>query len=105
MSDEQKKPIKCQLSYSRGYTAGRASKKEASTDAKLKTEITALKAELIRLQKIRGEQRERVFLRCLEMALRDCSGWRVGGEEIKDAKGYCRLAGIFANEAISNINE
>lgn len=77
--------------YQKGYAAGR--KKVAS-------EIDELK----RLKMAVDEKKERVYMRCLEMTLKHCSGWRISGKAINNAEGYCRLAKIFADNAISEMD-
>lgn len=71
--------------YQKGYAAGLRSKK---SDAAAE------------LKKIKDEQRERVYLRCLEIALTHCGGWSVGGKKISDCEGYSKLAKIFMDNAI-----
>jgi hypothetical protein len=80
--------------YQRGYVAGRK-----KTEADIQTEKEAHD----RLNSIKALQRERVYLACLNMALQHCSNWSIGGEKIKDAAGYCKLAKVFAENSITNI--
>ena len=72
--------------YAKGYAAGRKCLKQARADRA---------AELIELR------RERVFMKSLELTLKHCSGWRIEGKTINNAQGYCRLAKIFADHAIT----
>lgn len=67
--------------YQRGYAAGK--RKAAIPDTETR--------------------KERVFLACLEMALKHCSGWQIAGEPIRNAEGYCKLARVFAENGISEI--
>ncbi len=89
MSDETK-------DYSRGYDAGKR---------RSATEVTQLKAELRTLGKMAESQKERVYIACLEMALKHCSGWQLDKKEINNAEGYCRLARIFMDNSISEISK
>ena len=45
-------------------------------------------------------KQERVFMQCLDMTLRNCDGWTIGKKKINDAEGYCKLAKIFADNAV-----
>jgi len=70
------------LEYQKGYRAGRR---------KL-------------LQKERELRKERVYLKCLDMALKYCSGWGINKKEINNAEGFCQLAKIFADNSISKLD-
>ena len=74
------------LEYQRGYVAGRKRRK---------TDLDAEEA--------RKNRKERVYLKCLELVLKHCSNWSLGGEKLSSAEGYCRLAKIFADNSISKI--
>lgn len=50
-----------------------------------------------------AQRRERVYMQCLETVLKHCSGWSIAGKQIDNAEGYCTLARIFADHAITNI--
>jgi hypothetical protein len=78
--------------YKKGYALGKK-----SADKALLSEVTELRRKVLDLS---TEKRERVYLGCLDAVLRNCSGWLVGGEKINDAKGYCKLAKIFADNSI-----
>ena len=75
--------------YSKGYSAG---VKKGAADKQ--AEIDLLKAKI-------DERAERVYIRCLEMALKHCREWSIGGKRIDNAEGYCKLAKVFADESIS----
>lgn len=67
--------------YQRGYAAGRRKGRE---DAE------------------RGDQRERVYLRSLELVMTHCgNGWTIGDKEVNNAEMYCKLARSFADHAIN----
>jgi len=80
--------------YSRGYNAGRSHNDK---------QLQMLAVELATLQKSRETKKERIFMRSLEIVLEHCDGWSVGKKKINDAKGYCKLAEIFADNAIDII--
>ncbi len=77
--------------YQKGYVAGR---KKADKDRK---ELKALRLAL-------DEQKERVYMKCLELVVRECGGWAIDSKEIKNAQGYCSLAKIFADTSIFKLN-
>ena len=74
--------------YQRGYRAGRKN---------LEQRVESLRKELTE------SREERIYMQCLEMTLKHCSCWQVGGKTIEDAKGYCALAKIFADNSISKL--
>lgn len=76
--------------YQRGYQAGR--KKSQSDRAQLKL-----------LQLALDDQKERIYLKCLELVLRECRGWSLDNKKINDAEGYCYLAKVFADNSISKL--
>lgn len=76
--------------YQRGYAAGR---KKAEKELE----------ELRLLRMAIDEKNERVYMKCLEMTLKHCGNWQIGKKQISNAEGYCRLAKIFADNAISEI--
>lgn len=78
--------------YQKGYARGKK-----SADAALLDEVRDLRRQVAELH---DAKRERVYLSCLDSVLRNCSGWGIGGEPIKDAKGYCTLAKIFTDNSI-----
>ena len=81
--------------YSRGYNAGR---NKHAKDLRVAQEE-------LRLLKLNIEDRnERIYMKCLKLALEHCSGWTVGGERIKNAQGYCQMAKIFADNSISEMD-
>lgn len=58
------------------------------------------------IQRLRDQQPskdERVFFRCLEIVLQNCSDWKIGKKPITDAEGYCHLARVFADNSIDVI--
>lgn len=75
--------------YQAGYVAGR--RKTEADIAKIESAITLKK--------------ERIYLACLDMVLKNCSNWLLDKAPVNDAKSYCRLAKIFANIAISEIDK
>ena len=78
-----------QAIYQKGYAAGNKNKKNEELD---------------RFHKDNLDRYERVYLNCLELSLVNCNGWTIKGEKIKDAKGYCDIAKVFADNSISHIN-
>lgn len=85
--------------YARGYQAGlKRNGAMLAENRQLKERI----AELERERKL--DQKERLYISCLDTVLRNCSGWQVAGEKINNAQGYCTLAGIFARHSITEIN-
>lgn len=94
MEDEELKKLEGRA-YSKGYAAGRA---------KHGDDIAALEREIARLRHLDVEQKERVYMQCLEMALKHCAGWQIGGKTINNAEGYCKLAKVFAENSISELN-
>lgn len=87
------------LEYQRGYAAGQrlANKK-----------IKRLEVELEDLAKefsASAKQNERVYLSCLEMAVKHCHGWKIGDEKVNNTQMYCKLAKSFADNSISILEE
>ena len=78
--------------YSRGYQAGR--KKNEKDVVKLQDELRLLKVKA-------DERQERIYMQSLELALKHCGDWRIGKEPINNAEGYCKVAKIFADNAIT----
>lgn len=78
--------------YRKGYNAGKM--KAKSETNKLQTEIAQLKGNV-------APQRERVYMKCLELVLKHCRDWDMAGEKIVSAGGYCKLAKVFADNSIS----
>lgn len=81
------KPMTDSTEYQRGYVAGR---KRSQTD--------------FDVDEARKSRKERVYLKCLELSLKHCSGWTIGGEKINNAEGYCKIAKIFSDNSISKID-
>ena len=81
--------------YTKGYNAGK--RFYARELAQLKEEVKVLRGD--RSQ----SRRERVYLHNLETVLKHCGGWRIEGERIHNADGYCRLAKIFTDAAIKEM--
>ena len=79
--------------YSRGYQAG------------IKKGAAGKQAEIDLLKEKIDERAERVYMRCLEIALKHCDGWSIGKKRIDSAEGYCKLAKIFADNSISVIDK
>ena len=48
-------------------------------------------------------KKERIYMQCLELSLKHCSGWSIGGKKINDSEGYCALAKAFADNSISKV--
>lgn len=44
-------------------------------------------------------------MKSLELVLKHCNNWQFGKKPINDAEGYCRLAKIFADHSISELDE
>jgi hypothetical protein len=78
--------------YSRGYRAGRK---------KNEKDVTRLQDELRTLKVKADERQERIYMQSLELALKYCSNWQIGGKPIKNAQGYCQMAKVFADNAIT----
>jgi hypothetical protein len=51
------------------------------------------------------EQKERIYMQCLELSIKHCHNWSFGKKSINNSERYCRLAGIFAENSISEIND
>jgi hypothetical protein len=83
MSDRKSKD------YAKGYSAGRKYGERAIERTRRECEET---------------RQERVYLACLDLALKHCSNWRIDDKEVKDCIGYSKLAKVFADNAISRIN-
>jgi hypothetical protein len=85
--------------YQRGYAAGRKKGKEDFAE-----EMGRVLGELELVKKAKAdERRERVFMQCLEMTLKHCSNWQIGGQAVDNAEKHCKLAGIFAKHSISEM--
>lgn len=82
--------------YSRGYQAGK--RRSAKDIALLVSELKATKVKA-------DEREERVFMRCLEMALQSCNNWTIGKKTVDNAERYCALAKVFADNAISQMDK
>ena len=78
--------------YSSGYSAGRRYNNDR---------LNRVTAELAALRASRETKQERIFMRSLEMTLKHCDGWTIGKKEINSADGYCKLAKVFTDHAIS----
>ena len=88
-------PKKTHKQYAQGYTAGRKY---------VEREVMDLRRQVRDLERTAVEKREeRVYFRCLEIALQNCQGWSLGKKEIRDVEGYSTLAKIFAENAISRL--
>jgi len=79
-----------QAEYQRGYSAGR---KRSDLDRK----------ELEKLKLALDDRKERIYLKCLELVVRECRGWTIGGKKLNDAEAFCLLAKIFADNSISKL--
>lgn len=77
--------------YSRGYAAGRKYAEK---------QIQEMRREIAKLSSSRLNKVEESYFRCLEIVLRECKGWSIGGKKIDSADGYCKLAKIFRDESI-----
>lgn len=73
--------------YQKGYAAGR---RKVEHDREVRQAL--------------DERRERVYMQSLELVVKHCSEWQIDGKKIDSAKGYCRLAKIFADNAISSMS-
>ena len=91
--------MESQKDYQKGYAAGK--RRAASEKADLIRTIDGLKKALVIGKE---SQRERVFMRALEMVVANCNGWSIGGKEIANANGYCQLADVFTKHSIEQIN-
>lgn len=56
-------------------------------------------------QKLLIEQRERVYMDCLRLAVEQCDNWTIGKKKVNNTDMYCQLARHFADKAISQIKE
>ncbi len=83
------------VEYSRGYQAG--VKKNAKD-----LEIAQRDLRQVKLSVERKD--ERVYMKCLELALKHCDGWKIDDKKINNTKGYCRLAKEFADNSISEMS-
>jgi len=80
--------------YQKGYDAGRRWAEKA---------IRRLEIQVDRLeQNSQQSKHERAYYQCLDLALKHCSGWTIGGEKINNSEGYCKLADVLARNAIGN---
>ncbi len=82
--------------YQKGYRAGGIGAEK---------KIARLEGELKALQFNVSAQQERIYMKCLAMALENCSGWTIGSKPINDSAGYCTLAKAFMNNSISILNK
>jgi len=82
--------------YQKGYAAGR--RRQAGDIQRLESEIRVFK-------KMSSARAERVYLKCLEMALNTSINWTIGEKKITDVKGYCTLAKEFSDNSISELNK
>lgn len=88
-----------QRGYSKGYAAG---KKRADKDLMI---VREQNRELrVKLALLESKQKERVYMQCLELVVRDSNSWSIGGKKVDNAESYCTLADIFAKNAIAKIN-
>ena len=81
--------------YSRGYQAGK------NKNAK---DLEIAQRDLRELKLSTESKDERVYMKCLELALKHCGGWKIGDKKITNAEGYCRIAKIFAENSISEMS-
>lgn len=88
-----------QLIYQRGYQAGRkcSIRKQSEQIDDLHRQLESFKNGAIKTQ------RERIYMECLEMVLRSCTNWSIGGEKVKTASSYAELADRFAKEAMKKV--
>lgn len=87
-----------QRGYSCGYQAGL--KREEKVIIGLHKKVAALRSG--------GEietQKERVFMRCLAIALDGRQKWREGDKPINDVEGYVSLANDFAKASMRIIRQ
>lgn len=83
--------------YAKGYRAGRAY---------VDKEVLELRREVQRLERESHEkQQERIYFNALNTVLAHCHGWQLDKKPINSGEGYSKLAKIFAQHAISNIEE
>ena len=83
--------------YQKGYAAGRRY---------VDKEILELRREVQRLERESHEKREeRIYFSALNTVLAHCRNWSFGDKEIKNGEDYSKLAKIFAQYAISHIDE
>jgi hypothetical protein len=83
--------------YAKGYKAGRAY---------VDKEILELRREVQRLERETHEKREeRIYFNALNTVLAHCHNWKLGDKPINSSEGYGQLAKIFAQHAITNIEE
>lgn len=47
---------------------------------------------------------EALMLEALDIALRNCSGWTIGGKPIRNGTGYVKLARVFVDNLLSVSN-
>lgn len=80
------------VEYSRGYQAGR---KKNTKDLKV------AQRELRQLTIKADERKERIYMQALELTLKHCGHWQIAKKTIDNAEGYCKLAKIFADNAIT----
>lgn len=73
--------------YQKGYAAGR---RRADADDLARERL--------------ARRKERVFMQSLELTLKHCKGWQINGKTISSAEGYCTLAKIFAQHAITALD-
>lgn len=77
--------------YQRGYQAGR---KRRDIDAE---EIKLLRVKL-------DSRKDDIYMKCLELSLKYCGNWKIGKEPINNVGMYCKLAKIFLDNSISEID-
>jgi hypothetical protein len=83
--------------YAKGYSAGRRY---------VDSEVLDLRRQVRDLERTAVEKRqERIYFNALNTVLAHCRRWQLGGKEITTGEGYGELAKIFAQHAISNIDE
>lgn len=83
--------------YSRGYSAGRRH---------VDSEIIDLRRQVRDLERTAVEKREeRIYFNALNTVLAHCPNWSLSGKPINSGEAYGELAKIFAQHAITNIEE
>jgi hypothetical protein len=83
--------------YAKGYQAGRRY---------IDKEVLELRREVARLERVQHEKRqERIYFAALNSVLAHCRNWSMDDKPITTGEGYNKLAKIFAQHAISNIEE
>ena len=83
--------------YAKGYQAGRKY---------VEKDTLELRREVERLKRTAHETRqERIYFNALNTVLQHCRNWSLDGKEITTGEGYNKLAKIFAQHAITSIDE